>query len=82
MIISIEAVGGWPKLGVSLRVDDVSVKLSETANVQWAILDEDGKITAGPARASLTPEQYNAWGEDDGWVATCIAENLGLVPTK
>ena len=80
MITPITPVPGWPKQGVSLRVDDGHVTLGDTTNFQWAILDEDGQITTGPARVALTPDQYTNWpaGEDDTYVMACVATNLGL----
>lgn len=79
MQIPIKPVGGFPKPGVTLRVDNTIVSLTKnTANCQWAILDEDGTITSGPARSDISSEQMDGWGGDNEYVVRCVATNLGL----
>lgn len=81
MIIPIQPVPAFPKQGTQLLVDDGHVALESGANFQWAILDAEGNIVAGPARNSLTDSQYAAWTSDDEFVARCVAENIGLRPS-
>jgi len=80
MKIAIIAVPCFPAPATQLRVDDVHVTLGETANCQFALLDAQDHIVGGPARISLTPEQYAAWTGDDSFVCYCVAENLKLTP--
>jgi hypothetical protein len=80
MIIQIQPVPCFPKTATQLRIDDGIVDLGKGANFQWALLDADGAIVSGPSRVPLTAEQYEAWGADDGAIATACAANLGLTP--
>jgi hypothetical protein len=81
MDINIIPVGGFPKPGTQLRVDNTLVSLTDnTANCQWAILDEDGNITSGPGRSDITSAQMDAWIGDNGYIVKCVAANLGLTP--
>ena len=82
MNISIQPVPCYPAPAVSLKVDDGQVNLGVGANFQWALLDANGNIVAGPERMALTDAQYTAWTGDDAYVANCIAANLpgSIVP--
>ena len=80
MITKIAPVPAYPKTGVQLRVDDGHITLGVGGNFQWAILDDEGNMVAGPGRNELTTNQYAKWTDDDEYVAACVAENLGLKP--
>lgn len=81
MTIEIVQVGGFPKPGTQLRVDNTLVSLTNnTANCQWAILDEDGNITSGPGRSEITSAQMDGWTGDNVYIVNCVATNLGLTP--
>ena len=84
MTIPIQEVFTYPHKSHTLRVDDGQVVLGDStiiggASFQWALLDDTGTVMA-TGRNALTDEQYAAWGEDDSYVARCVAANVGLVP--
>jgi len=79
MTIEIKPVPAYPATATQLRVDDGHVQLGIGANFQWALLDVDGNIVAGPGRNDLTQNQYDTWIDDES-VAEDVAENLGLIP--
>lgn len=44
-------------------------------------LDAEGEFIpahAGYYTVALTPEQFAAWGQDDGYAVACVLANLGL----
>lgn len=75
----IQSVPAFNGPAVTLRVDDGHVSLGQGAHFQWALLNANGDIVAGPARSALTDEQYNAWTGDDQHVVASVAVNLGVV---
>ncbi len=82
MKLPIVPVGGFPKPGITLRVDNTLVSLTNnTANCQWAILDEDGAITTGPFRSDISSEQMDGWIGDNEYIVACVAQNVGLTLT-
>lgn len=76
MKINIVPINCYPATATQLRVDDCLVTLGVGLNAQWALLDSNDVIVAGPGRASLTDEQYAAWTGDDAFVVESIASNL------
>ena len=76
---TIQPVPAFNGPAVSLRVDDGHVSLGQGAHFQWALLNANDEIVAGPARSPLTDEQYNAWTGDDQYVVDSVAANLGVV---
>ena len=80
MIINIKPVPCFPTTATQLRVDDGQINLGVGANFQWALLDANSNLVAGPGRSPLTDAQYAGWTGDDSYVAGCVATNLGLTP--
>lgn len=80
MNIPIQPVSTFPGTAVELRVDYGMVELDVGASFQWALLDVNGNVVAGPGRLPLTDQQYLDWAEDDSVVAKAIAANVGVTP--
>ena len=62
---------------VKLQVQGTSVTLGSSASFYWQLLTEEGHQVAN-GNLGISGEQYTAWGADDDYVYTIIAENLNL----
>jgi len=73
---------GWPaKTADKLRVSNVQITtigLDGKANVQWQLYSDAGSVAEGSCE--LAGAAYDAWGEDDSYLLTWLAEpaQLGL----
>lgn len=77
MIKQIQSVSVFPSTATQLRVDDVLVVLGESANLQWALLDSEGKVLVVD-RVSMTGEDYQTWNSDDNTPFDFVANKLNL----
>jgi len=78
MIKNIEPVTVFPNTATQLRVDDVHLVLSQSASVQWALLDSSA-ATLTVNRVTIEGVEYENWGTDDEYVFNLVASKLGLV---
>ena len=73
---------GWPaKTADKLRVSNVAITtigLEGKANVQWQLYSDAGSVAEGSCE--LAGAAYDAWGTDDSYLLTWLAEptQLGL----
>jgi len=73
---------GWPaKTADKLRVSNVRINrigLDGQANVQWQLYNDQGGVADGSN--DLVGAAYDAWGNDDAYLLTWLAEpaQLGL----
>ena len=73
---------GWPaKTADKLRVSNVQITtigLDGKANVQWQLYSDAGSVAEGSCE--LAGAAYDAWGTDDAYLLTWLAEpaQLGL----
>ena len=68
---------GTTKTAVKLQVQGTSVTLGSSASFYWQLLTEEGyQVSSG--NLGISGEQYTAWGADDDYVYTIIAEDLNL----
>jgi hypothetical protein len=73
---------GWPaKTADKLRVSNVQITTIGTdgkANVQWQLYSDAGSVAEGSCE--LAGAAYDAWGTDDAYLLTWLAEpaQLGL----
>ena len=69
---------GTTKTATQLQVQGTSVTLGQSASFYWQLLTEEGnQVSSG--NLGISGEQYTAWGADDDYVYTIIAEDLSLV---
>jgi len=78
----IESIEVWQngtiKTAVKLQAYGTSVTLGQAASFYWQLITEEGyQVSKG--ELSISGEQYAAWGADDNYVYTIIAEDLNLV---
>jgi len=69
---------GTTKTAVKLQAQGTSVTLGNSASFYWQLLTEEGYQVAN-GNLGISGEQYDAWGADDDYVYTIIAEDLNLV---
>ena len=69
---------GITKTAVKLQAQGTSVTLGQAASFYWQLLTEEGYQVAN-GNLGISGEQYDAWGADDDYVYTTIAEDLSLV---
>lgn len=69
---------GTTKTAVKLQAQGTSVTLGQAASFYWQLLTEEGYQVAD-GNLSISNSQYAAWGADDNYVYTIIAEDLNLV---
>jgi len=68
---------GTTKTAVKLQAQGTSVTLGQAASFYWQLLTEEGhQVSSG--NLGISGEQYTAWGADDDYVYTIIAEDLNL----
>ena len=68
---------GTTKTAVKLQAQGTSVTLGQAASFYWQLLTEEGyQVSSG--NLGISGEQYDAWGADDDYVYTIIAEDLNL----
>ena len=68
---------GTTKTAVKLQVQGTSVTLGQAASFYWQLLTEEGHQVAN-GNLGISGEKYTAWGADDDYVYTIIAEDLKL----
>ena len=68
---------GTTKTAVKLQVQGTSVTLGQAASFYWQLLTEEGHQVSN-GNLGISGEQYDAWGADDNYVYTIIAEDLNL----
>ena len=69
---------GTTKTAVKLQAQGTSVTLGQAASFYWQLLTEENYQVAN-GNIGISGEQYDAWGADDDYVYTIIAEDLNLV---
>jgi len=69
---------GTTKTAVKLQAQGTSVTLGQAASFYWQLLTVEGHQVAN-GNLGISGEQYAAWGADDDYVYTIIAEDLNLV---
>ena len=69
---------GTTKTAVKLQAQGTSVTLGQAASFYWQLLTVEGYQVANGS-LGISGEQYAAWGADDDYVYTIIAEDLNLV---
>jgi len=69
---------GTTKTAIKLQVQGTSVTLGSSASFYWQLLTEEGHQVSN-GNLGISGEQYSAWGADDNYVYTIIAEDLSLV---
>ena len=70
-------LNGTVKIGKILQVQGTSVALGSNASFYYQILTETKEQVAS-GNLNLSGSQYAAWGADDNYVYTIIAEDLNL----
>lgn len=78
MINEIEPIQGFNETATQLRVSDALVNLGTSVNVQWELLDADGKVLKVD-RVFIEGEEYAAWGSDDEYLVGVVADKIGAV---
>ena len=68
---------GTTKTAVKLQAQGTSVTLGQAASFYWQLLTEEGHQVSN-GNLGISGEQYDAWGADDNYVYTIIAEDLNL----
>lgn len=80
MLIPIIPIPFGLSSGVYVRVNDGHVRLSDTADFQWQVLDTGHQPVSIAARYTLTTDQYNAWGASDEALAQSVVSSVGYSP--
>jgi len=70
-------INGTVKIGKILQAQGTSVTLGSSASFYYQILTETKEGIAS-GNLNLSGSQYAAWGADDNYVYTIIAEDLNL----
>jgi len=77
MFATIEPVTVFPSTATVLWINNVNVQPGTSASYQWWLQDaERANLTTGTI--NLTGDAYAAWGNDDDYLYTYTAQQLGL----
>ena len=68
---------GTTKTATQLQVQGTSVTLGQAASFYWQLLTEEGHQVSN-GNLGISGEQYDAWGADDNYIYTIVAEDLNL----
>ena len=68
---------GTTKTATQLQVQGTSVTLGSSASFYWQLLTEE-KHQVSQGNMGLSGQQYTAWGADDNYIYTIVAEDLNL----
>jgi len=68
---------GTTKTATQLQVQGTNVTLGSSASFYWQLLTEEGHQVSN-GNLGISGEQYDAWGSDDNYVYTIVAEDLNL----
>jgi len=69
---------GTTKTATQLQVQGTSVNLGQEASFYWQLLTEEcHQFSSG--NLAISGEHFTAWGADDDYFYTIIAEDLSLV---
>jgi hypothetical protein len=49
-----------------------------TCTTYYELKTDDGKVLSN-GNYTLTEEEFKAWGNDNEWVAECVANSIGVV---
>ena len=49
-----------------------------TCTTYYELKTEEGKVLSN-GNYTLTEEEFKAWGNDNEWVAECVANSIGVV---
>lgn len=61
----------------SFKIDIESVELYRTAKLRITFMKEDKYLSSDVF--CLTQEEYDAWGDDDGYLETLVIKKYGFV---
>ena len=77
MFATIQPVTVFPSTATVLWINNVNVQPGTSASYQWWLQDaERANLTTGTI--NLTGDAYAAWGNDDAYLYTYTAAQLGL----
>lgn len=61
----------------SFKIDIESVELHKTAKMRVSFMKDDKYLSSDVF--FLTQEEYDAWGDDDGYLETLVIKKYGFV---
>ena len=73
----IEPVPAFPQPAVGLLIANVTVFPGSRAGWVWQLVDA-AKATVGTGQIAIEGDAYAAWGNDDAYLYTYTAAQLGL----
>lgn len=77
MFATIQPVPCFPAPATVLFINNVNVQPGASASFQWWLQDaQRANLTTGTI--NLTGDAYTAWGNDDDYLYTYTAQQLGL----
>lgn len=65
-----------------IHIQVISIHLFQGATIRITYYKDDGHLCTYhnfPTEITLTPQQYQSWGEDDQFIISQILEQVGLV---
>lgn len=78
MFATIEPVTVFPSTATVLFINNVNVQPGASASYQWWLQSAPNGATLTTGTINLTGEAYAAWGNDDDYLYTYTAQQLGL----
>ena len=78
MYATIEPVTVFPSTATVLFINNVNVQPGTSASYQWWLQSAPNGATLTTGTINLTGDAYAAWGNDDDYLYTYTAQQLGL----
>lgn len=78
MYATIQPVPGFPTPATTLQIWNVTVFPGASAAFTWQLLDAPNGSLRASGNLTLEGDAYAAWGNDDDYLYTYTAQQLGL----
>jgi hypothetical protein len=78
MFATIQPVQVFPSVATVLWINNVNVQPGASASFQWWLKDTPQGADLTTGTINLTGDAYAAWGNDDDYLYTYTAQQLGL----
>jgi hypothetical protein len=80
MQIQITPVVAYPSTATQIQFSPAEIHYGSSAQSQYTLQNAEGQTLAS-GRVSMTPEQYQLWGNDDEYAISVFLSNLNLTAT-
>jgi hypothetical protein len=80
MQIQITPIATYPSIATQIQFSPAEIYYGSSAQSQYILQGAEGQNLAS-GRVSMTPEQYQQWGNNDEYAISVFLSNLNLTAT-